>query len=509
MNQRILIAGAVWAAHLAVAAPPPSPAGALPNLVVILADDLGYGDVGAFNPDARIRTPNLDRLAAQGMIFTDAHSGSSVCTPTRYGILTGRYAWRTRLARGVLGGYSPHLIAPGRMTVASLLKSRGYHTACFGKWHLGMDWTVRDGADPGDDIAPKIDPAAVDFNAPIRHGPTATGFDTFFGISASLDMPPFVFIENDRVAALPTTRKKWIREGPASPDFEAENVLPAVTRRTVSHIRDRAKAGGPFLVYMPLNSPHTPIVPVPEFQGKSDVNSYGDFVMQTDAAVGDVLRAIDEIGIAERTLVIFTSDNGCSPQANVPELLAKGHNPSHVFRGLKADIFDGGHRVPFLVRWPGVVKPGARCDRTVCLTDILATAADMAGVKLPDDAGEDSVSLLPCLRGAAEGPFREATVHHSINGSFSIRQGRWKLALCPDSGGWSEPRPGSPVAKRLPPVQLFDLEADVAEAKNVAAQHPDLVERMTGLLQSYIDRGRSTPGPSRSNDRVVSVAVKP
>jgi len=324
MNQRILMAGVVWAAHLAAIAPPPSPAGALPNLVVILADDLGYGDVGAFNPNAKIRTPSLDRLAGQGTIFTDAHSGSSVCTPTRYGILTGRYAWRTRLAQGVLGGYSPHLIAPGRMTVASLLKSRGYHTACFGKWHLGMDWTVRDGADPGDGIDPKIDPASVDFAAPFRHGPTAAGFDTFFGISASLDMPPFVFLENDRAASLPIARKKWIREGPAAPDFEAEDVLPKVTHRTVAHIRDRAKAGGPFFVYMPLNSPHTPIVPTPEFRDKSGLNAYGDFVMQTDAAVGDVLRALDEAGIADKTLVVFTSDNGCSPQANVPELLAKG-----------------------------------------------------------------------------------------------------------------------------------------------------------------------------------------
>ncbi len=395
------------------------------------------------------------------------------------------------------------------MTVASLLKSRGYHTACFGKWHLGMDWTVRDGADPGDGIDPKIDPASVDFAAPFRHGPTAAGFDTFFGISASLDMPPFVFLENDRAASLPTARKKWIREGPAAPDFEAEDVLPKVTHRTVAHIRDRAKAGGPFFVYMPLNSPHTPIVPTPEFRDKSGLNAYGDFVMQTDAAVGDVLRALDEAGIADKTLVVFTSDNGCSPQANVPELLAKGHNPSHVFRGLKADIFDGGHRVPFLVRWPGIVKPGTRCDRTVCLTDILATAADLTGMKLPDDAGEDSVSLMPCLRGATNGPFREATVHHSINGSFSIRQGQWKLALCRDSGGWSAPRPGSPAAKALPPLQLFDLEADVAEAKNVAPEHPDIVERMTRLLQSYMDRGRSTPGPSQPNDRAVSVAVQP
>lgn len=503
------VAAAILVIRVAGADPPRPAADTRPNLVVILADDLGYGDVGAINPDAKIRTPHLDRLAAQGMIFSDAHSGSSVCTPTRYGLLAGRYAWRTRLAKGVLGGYSPHLIAPGRMTVASLLKSHGYSTACFGKWHLGMDWSIRDGADPGDDIDPKIDPASVDFAARIRHGPTAVGFDVFFGISGSLDMPPFVFIENDRAAALPTARKKWIREGPASPDFEAQDVLSAITRRTVAHIRERAKAGGPFFVFMSMNSPHTPIVPTPEFQGKSGLNAYGDFVMQTDAAAGDVLRAIDEAGIADETLVVFTSDNGCSPLADYPALLAKGHNPSHVYRGAKADIFEGGHRVPFFVRWPGIVKAGSRCDRTVCLTDLLATAADLAGVKLPDNAGEDSVSLLPCLRGDPKGPFREATVHHSINGSFAIRRGRWKLSLCPDSGGWSAPRPGSPAAKGLPPVQLYDLETDVTEARNVAAEHPEVVDRLTRLLQLCVDRGRSTAGPPQPNDRDISLVVRP
>ncbi len=479
-----------------------------PNIVFILADDLGYGDVAALNPQGKIKTPNLDRLAAQGMTFTDAHSGSAVCTPTRYGVLTGRYAWRTRLGNGVLGGYSPPLIAPDRVTVASFLTTQGYATACFGKWHLGMNWAVRDGADPGDAIDPKVDPRTVDYAAPIRHGPTAVGFDTYFGISASLDMPPYVFIENDRATALPTATKKWIREGPAAPDFEAVDVLPAVTRRTAAWIRDRAKAGGPFFVYMPLNSPHTPIVPSPEFAGKSGLNDYGDFVMQTDAAVGEVLRALDEAGAADTTLVIFTSDNGCSPQADYPTLLAKGHNPSHVFRGHKADIFEGGHHVPFLARWPGTVKPGSRCDRTVCLTDLLATAADLTGAKLPDGAGEDSVSLVPCLRGDAGGPFREATVHHSINGSFAIRQGPWKLELCADSGGWSAPKPGTAAARDLPAMQLYHLEDDIAEAKNVAAAHPDVVERLKKLLQSYVDLGRSTPGAPQKNDREVSILPK-
>ncbi|MBM4154423.1 MAG: arylsulfatase [Lentisphaerae bacterium] len=502
MNRR------TWAAALAIATGGLGSAAdgaAPPNIICILADDLGYGDVGALNPDGKIRTPNLDRLAAQGMAFTDAHSGSAVCTPTRYGLLTGRYAWRTRLASGVLGGYSPPLIAPGRATVASLLKARGYHTACFGKWHLGMTWAVRDGGDPGDAIDSKVDPRSVDYSAPIRNGPNAAGFDLYYGISASLDMPPYVFIENDRPTALPTATKKWIRAGPAAPDFEAVDVLPALTTRAVTHIRERARAGGPFFLYMPLNSPHTPIVPTPDCGGKSGLGPYGDFTAQTDAAVGEVLRALDETGLAGSTLVLFTSDNGCSPSADFPALLAKGHNPSHVFRGTKADIFEGGHRVPFLVRWPGTVRPGSRCDRTVCLTDLLATAAEISGAAVPDGAGEDSFSLVPCLRGDDAGHRRDATVHHSINGSFAIREGRWKLALCSDSGGWSAPRPNSPQARDLPPAQLFDLQADIGETRNVSADNPEIVARLTKRLQDLVDRGRSTPGVAAKNDRTVVI----
>ena len=477
-----------------------------PNIVYILADDLGYGDVRILNPNGKIPTPHLDAMAGQGMIFTDAHSGSAVCTPTRYGILTGRYCWRTRLGKGVLGGWSRHLIAEDRVTVASFLKSNGYRTGCFGKWHLGMDWSVAGNEDPGDEINPAIDPKIVDYSRPIQHGPNAAGFDVYFGISASLDMPPFVFIENDRATALPTATKKWLRAGPAAPDFEAVDVLPTVTRHAADFIAREARSGAPFFVYLPLNSPHTPIVPSPEFAGKSGLNPYADFVMQTDAAVGEILRAIEAAGATTRTLVIFTSDNGCSPSANFPELLAKGHNPSHIFRGHKADIFEGGHRIPFLVRWPGVVKAGSQCGQTVCLTDLLATTADILGVALPPTAGEDSVSLMPLLRETARAPVREATVHHSINGSFSIRQGHWKLELCPDSGGWSKPRPGSKDAQGLPPVQLYAMDSDIGETANVAAEHPDVVEKLTRLMQSYVDRGRSTPGPAQPNDRDISIA---
>ena len=487
-----------------------------PNIVLILADDLGYGDVRCNNPEGKIPTPHMDRLAAEGMRFTDAHSSSSVCTPTRYSLLTGRYCWRTRLASGVLGGLSPPLIEPGRLTVAQLLRQHGYRTACLGKWHLGMRWTVKAGASPfGDTIERGPEGWRVDYTQPVAAGPNAAGFEYYFGISASLDMVPYTFIENDRVTALPTVEKAFAmmpgkpartRPGPGAADFEAADVLPTLARKAVEYIRchaSDARQGKPFFLYLALASPHTPIAPSPAWQGRSGLNPYADFVMETDACVGQVLAALEAERLSGNTLVMMTSDNGCSPQADFPALLAKGHNPSYVFRGAKADIFEGGHRVPLLVRWPGRVAPGSTCDQLVGLVDVLATCADLLGVRLPDNAGEDSVSFLPALVGTAQGPLREALVHHSINGSFAIRQGRWKLALCPDSGGWSAPRPGSAEARRLPPVQLYDLAADVGERTNLQDRHPEVVARLQRLLEKYVAEGRSTPGLPQPNDRDI------
>ncbi len=489
-----------------------------PNIVYILADDLGYGDVHCLNPEGKILTPNLDRLAHSGMTFTDAHSGSAVCTPTRYGILTGRYSWRSRLQAGVLGGCSPRLIEPGRLTVAELLRRHGYQTTAIGKWHLGMNWALKPGKPPfHDNIEKGADGWNVEFSRPITDGPMSVGFDEYYGISASLDMVPYTFIENDRVAALPTVDKAFpmmhgrprsmTRRGPAAPDFEAANVLPALTTRAVETIRKRAEAarkGEPFFIYLALAAPHTPIAPRPSWLGQSRLNPYADFVMQVDAAVGEVLAALEANHLADQTLVLFASDNGCSPEAKFDELRAQGHDPSAGFRGHKADIFEGGHRIPFLVRWPGVVSPHSRSEQTICLTDLMATCAAIIGERLPNDAGEDSVSLLPALRGEARGPLRQAVVHHSINGSFAIRSGDWKLCLCPDSGGWSSPRPRSKEAAGLPAVQLYNLATDRSERHNVQDQHPEVVDRLTRLLEKYVVDGRSTPGKPQKNDgRVV------
>ncbi len=483
-----------------------------PNIIYILCDDLGYGDVKCLNPEGKIATPHMDRLAKEGMAFTDAHSGSSVCTPTRYGVMTGRYAWRTKLQRGVLGGLSPRLIEDGRMTVADLLKGKGYATACVGKWHMGMDW-VRTGEVSELSIETPSQVKNVDYTKPITNGPQSVGFDTYFGISASLDMVPYCFIENDKVTGNPTETMKLVmnavegkneftREGPATPGFRGEDVLPAFTQRAVKIIGEKAAAaqkGNPFFIYMPLNSPHTPILPSEKWQGKSGISLYADFVMETDDAIGQIMRATEEAGIADNTLIIVTSDNGCSPSANYPKLATFGHNPSGVMRGHKADIYDGGHRVPFIVRWPAKVKADQKSAQLLCLTDFMATAAEIVGEKLPDTAAEDSFSFLPALLGESGKAMRQSVIHHTINGSFALREGDWKLELCAGSGGWSDPRPGSPGEKGLPDTQLYNMVSDIGEKNNLQAEKPELVAKMTAELEKIVADGRSTPGAAQKN----------
>jgi arylsulfatase A len=482
---------------------------ATPNLVFVLCDDLGYGDVRCLNPEGKIATPRIDKLAREGMLFTDAHSGSAVCSPTRYGIMTGRYAWRTKLQQHVLGGLSPRLIEPGRLTVAQFLKNHGYHTACFGKWHLGMDWVKHEGKNVSELSIETADQVwNVDYSKPITNGPNAVGFDEYFGISASLDMVPYTFLENDHVLVNPTAEKAFplmlgranrdTRKGPAAPDFEAEHVLPRVTQRAIGYLEERAKEKQPFFMYVPLASPHTPIAAISEWQGRSKLNAYADFAMQTDDCIGQIVDAIDRLGLGNDTLVIVTSDNGCSPEADVPQLASLGHRVSGPWRGVKADIYEGGHRVPFVARWTGRVEPGTRCNDTICLNDWMATCGELTGQAIPEDAAEDSFSFAMQLAGKKPAKPRAAVVHHAINGSFAIREGQWKLCLCPDSGGWSEPRPGS-AAKDAPDVQLFDLDADPSETTNVATKHPEEVARLTKLLSTFVEQGRSTPGPKREN----------
>ena len=485
-----------------------------PNFVFILADDLGIGDVRAFNKDSKIATPNLDRLAAGGMKFTDAHTPSSVCTPTRYGLLTGRYNWRSRLQSGVMGGLSPRLIEPGRVTVAAMLKEQGYTTAVVGKWHLGLDWVKHEGKRVNElNIETAEQNSSVDYSKPFANGPRTLGFDYFFGIAASLDMVPYTFLENDHCTVIPTEMNRYpmmadradgphTRNGPAAPGFDAMHVLPTCTAKAVEWIGAQ-KADKPFFLYMPLNAPHTPSVPTPGFAGKSGLNSYADFVMQTDATLGAVLDALEKAGVAGNTLIVFTSDNGCSPQARIPELRAAGHDPCWGLRGTKADLWEGGHRVPFIVRWPGKVKAASESAQLVCLTDFFATCAEISGAKIADTAAEDSVSFLPALRGEKGG--RDTLVSHSIAGHFAIRQNNMKLCLTPGSGGWSDPKPNTPAAAKLAAVQLYDLAADRAETTNLEFDREPEVKALTVLLEKFIADGRSTPGAPQRNSVDVKI----
>ncbi|MDY7107814.1 MAG: arylsulfatase [Planctomycetota bacterium] len=491
---------AVWAlASGLAAATPENRKDERPNIVFILADDLGYGDLGCLNPDSKISTPNMDRLADDGLRFTDAHSPSAVCTPTRYGILTGRYCWRTRLKRGVLwNGYARSLIEPSRETVASLLGRHGYHTGCVGKWHLGLDWA---GADGESVTADRHD--HVDFSRPVSAGPRDAGFEYSCIIPASLDMPPYCWVENHRTVEAPTiedpgSARVWSggdgfrRAGLRAPGFSFREVLPTIVKKPVTYLEKRAAEGGPFFLYVSFTSPHTPWVPNEAFRGRSGAGTYGDFVHETDWAVGQILDALERCGLAQETLVILTSDNGSHWPAG--QIQRYDHRANHRFRGQKADIWEGGHRVPFLVRWPGRTRPGAVCDDLICLTDLLATTASIVGAKLPDDVGEDSASFLPHLLGEHVAPIHEALVHHSLHGVFAIRQGRWKLILGRGSGGFTEPRRITPEEGE-PRGQLYDLRADPGESRNLWSERRDVVERLRELLKRYRTAGRSTPRP--------------
>ena len=478
-----------------------------PNVVLILADDLGWGDVRAMHPESAVPTPHIDRLAGDGMRFVDAHAPAAVCTPTRYALLTGRYTWRTRLTSGVLGGYSPPLLEPDRPTLGTLLQAHGYRTGAVGKWHLGMAMPFLDPAsartepwegDPGIDFASEI------ADSPIHHG-----FDEYFGVSASLDMAPYVYIRDDRFTAIPTGEQPavpfphFIRPGPRADDFVADEVLDRLVGEAVAFIDRAAPADEPFFLYLPLTAPHKPTQPHQRFRGRTGLGEYGDFVAQTDNAVGEVLAALDRHRVRDETLVIFTSDNGSymyrlddAEPDHVDDASVQGyrvgrHRSNADWRGTKADVWEGGHRVPFVVRWPGVVEAGSESAATVVHTDLYATLADVVGETPGPDAAEDSVSMLPLLRGQTT-TRGVAVVHHSSGGMFAVRDGRWKLVLGNGSGGRQTPR-GEPFAR---PYQLFDLWRDPGEERDVAAGHPDVVKRLEATFERLRREGRSAPLPA-------------
>jgi arylsulfatase A-like enzyme len=449
-----------------------------PNVVYLICDDLGYGDVQCLAPQtSKIPTPNTDKLASEGMTFTDAHSGSSVCSPTRYGIMTGRYAWRTRLQKGVVTGFAPSLIDSNRKTVAGFLKEQGYHTAAIGKWHLDFQYLNPDTGEAYDQKTHKTPP----IGATIPDGPVNRGFDYYHGFHHARNME--AVIENNRV----------IEHDPPI------NMLPRLTKRSVEYIDSRAGKQQPFFLYIPLGSPHTPILPSPDWKGKSKLGDYGDFVMQTDHVVGEVTAALRRNGFEKNTLVIFTSDNGCSRAAGIGKLKQQGHLVSAHMRGSKADIWDGGHRIPFIVKWPGHVEPNSNSDQLICLTDLFATIAALTGNQTPDGTCEDSVSFLPALRGEPIQSTRKGVVHHSVSGHFAYRQNNWKLILAKGSGGWSSPRENQ-VPATAPVAQLYDLDKDPGEQNNLYDSQPDVATKLLAQLKEDVTNGRSTQGIESTND---------
>ncbi len=486
-----------------------------PNIVIIYADDLGFGDVHCYNPErGKIPTPNIDRLASQGIRFTDAHSSSAVCSPSRYALLTGRYHWRSRLQKGIVGLFGKPLIAPDRLTIAGMVRQCGYQTACIGKWHLGWNWPISpelrdllnvnkapEGQDDETYFATEEQRQAWKniFSQAITGGPTELGFDSYFGTDVP-NYPPYCFIENDHTAGIPSEflpKKSFEKNqasipGPAIKDWQLEDILPTLCSHAVDYINQSAKAQKPFLLYLPLTSPHTPLAVTEEWQDKSQLNEYADFVMETDAQIGRVLDAIEQSNIAGNTLIILTSDNGCAPYIGADELERKGHFPSAQWRGYKSDAWEGGHRIPFIVKWPEEVKPGSTCGQLVHQADIMATIAEVLDVDLPENGGEDSFSLLPLLKGK-EKPVRQNAVSCSIRGIPSIRLGEWKLILDSGSGGWTK---GESDQK----VQLYRLDKDPGETSNLASKYPEKVDEMKKLLEKLIEDGRSTAGKMQQND---------
>lgn len=449
-----------------------------PNIIYILADDLGYGDISALNPRSKLHTTHIDNLCRNGLTYTDAHSTASVCTPSRYSLLTGYYNWRSSLKSGVLFGYDKPIIHKDTLTLGTMLQAQGYKTACIGKWHLGLDWTTINESKE-----------SVDFSKPIYNGPTTLGFDYFYGISASLDMAPYVYIENDRVTTIPKATSEgkenlafW-RKGPIGTDFKHIEVLPNCTRKVIETI-DEFK-DEPFFIYFPLPAPHTPVLPTNTFVGKSNTNAYGDFVLMCDDVVGQITAKLEAENLLENTMVVFASDNGFAPCVNQQELIDLGHNPSYIFRGTKSDIYEGGHRIPYIVQWPKKIKGNRVYDKTVCLVDFMATIAEVLDVKLESTQGIDSVSHRNLWYDEnIDESIRNSTIHHSVDGSFSIRKGKWKLELCSHSGGWSSPT--LEESEGLPKYQLYNLEEDIRETTNLYEAEKTIAKQLRDELINII-----------------------
>lgn len=482
-----------------------------PNIIVILADDLGYGDVSCYNPKSKVATPNLDALARQGMRFTDAHSPATVCTPSRYSLMTGRMAFRIPYRGVFTGAGGPCLIEAERLTLPQMLRSQGYTTACIGKWHIGLTFHDRDGKVIKDGSLEGV--KRIDYSRPIPDAPIHRGFDSFFGTACCPTTDwLYAFIEGDRIPVPPTDTidpaklpqhpySKDCRQGVVAPGFDLEEIDMVFLDKTLKFLENHAKTkrDTPFFLYHATQAVHLPSFAGKDFRGKTKAGPHGDFIFEFDHIVGEILKSLEKHGFADNTLVIVTSDNGPEVTTVVCMRSGHGHDGAFPWRGVKRDNWEGGHRVPFIARWPGRIPAGTTTDQTICLTDLMATSASLLDVKLPRNAGEDSVNLLPVLLNKqGKTPIREYTLYQTINLSLGIRNGPWVYLDHKGSGG-NDYSKGMMQPFALPErtpeatAQLYNLEIDPGQKMNVYNEHRPIADRLKKKLDSFKENGRSTP----------------
>ena len=502
--------------------------GDMPNIVIVYADDMGYGSVSAYDPEhCAVPTPHTDRLAQQGMRFTNAANSASLCSPSRYSLLTGRYSWRSRLESHVVRAYGTPLIHPDRLTLPGMLKDNGYHTACIGKWHLGWDWPISDEDGTIESIPDEVflqsRTGEIDFSRQIPGGPVDRGFDYYFGIDVP-NYPPYAYFRNDRLTSMPTASKgpstpeRWGKDGPMQPDYRFDEVMPTLVKEAEAYIDERAQLEAPFFLYFALTIPHEPIAPSAEFKGKSGISGVADLMIETDAALGRVMAALERNGLEDNTILIFASDNGHASYTPIRPFIEAGHRVNGPFSGYKGFVQEGGLRVPFIVRWPGNVEAGSVSDAPVNTTDIMSTCAAVVNADLPSNAAEDSFNLLPLLKGEVSMARKHSVTQGYSTAALSIQRGPWKLSFAYGSGDpWGMLRvteegvdPGPLPEKEareqgLPPLQLYHLPDDPGEEHNLQASHPEVVSELTELIRREIERGRSTSGPVVQNDRPIKL----
>lgn len=483
-----------------------------PNIILILADDLGYGDIGCYNSEAKAPTPNIDRLAAQGVRMTDAHTPATVCTPTRYSVLTGRMCFRTGMRGVFCGAGGPCLIEDGRLTLPQMLKDNGYHTACHGKWHIGLTFLASEGKPICNSSPAAI--GRIDFSRAIPDAPIHRGFDEFYGTACCPTTDwLYAYIDSDRIPVPPTDQTRDLsklpqhpymrdcRGGFIAPNFDLEEVDLVFLEKSKQFLRRHVKEhpDQPFFLHHCTQGVHLPSFAADQFKGKSGAGPHGDFIMELDWVVGELMKTLDELKIADNTLVIFTSDNGPEVTSVINMRADYDHDGARPWRGMKRDNWEGGHRVPFIARWPGRIEPGSASDETMCLTDIMASCAAIVDADLPNDAAEDSFNMLPALCGQElDAPIRPYTVHQTISLALAIRRGKWKYLDHKGSGG--NRYNSAKLSKWMiedtapdAPGQLYDMEADPGETVNLSGKHPEIVAELKAMLEECKTSGRSRP----------------